>query len=33
MANIWKDVDPSRVTPQKFLSVIEIGKGSKMKYE
>src|SRR5574344_460784 len=33
MGNIWKDVDPSRVTPKKFLSVIEISKGSKMKYE
>jgi inorganic pyrophosphatase len=33
MRNIWMDVDPSRVTPKKFISVIEISKGSKMKYE
>lgn len=31
--NIWKDVDPSRVTPSDFLAVIEIKKGDKTKYE
>ena len=31
--NIWHDVDKSRITPEKFLSVIEIPKGSKKKYE
>lgn len=29
----WHDVKPSRVTPQKFLAMIEISKGSKNKYE
>ena len=31
--NIWKDVDPKRVTPEKFLAYIEISKGMKNKYE
>lgn len=31
--NIWHDVDPSRVTPEKFIAVIEISKGGKNKYE
>lgn len=31
--NIWKDVDPKRVTPEKFLVSIEISKGMKNKYE
>ncbi len=31
--NPWKDIDPSRVTPEDFLAYIEISKGSKNKYE
>lgn len=31
--NIWHDIDPSRVTPEVFTAVIEISKGSKVKYE
>ena len=31
--NIWHDVDPARITPNDFLAVIEIEKGSKKKYE
>ncbi|MGP1414248.1 MAG: inorganic diphosphatase [Bacillales bacterium] len=31
--NAWKDIDKKRITPSKFLSVIEISKGSKNKYE
>ncbi len=31
--NIWHDINPSRVTPESFDAVIEISKGSKMKYE
>ena len=31
--NIWKDANPSRVTPSDFLAVIEIKKGDKTKYE
>ena len=31
--NIWHDVDPQRITPNDFLAVIEIEKGSKKKYE
>ncbi len=31
--NIWHDIDSSRITPYNFLSVIEIPKGSKKKYE
>ena len=29
----WHDVKPGRVTPEKFLAMIEISKGSKNKYE
>ncbi len=29
----WHDVKPNRVTPEKFLALIEISKGSKNKYE
>ena len=29
----WHDVKPSRITPEKFLALIEISKGSKNKYE
>ncbi len=31
--NIWHDCNPARVTPEDFLAVIEIEKGSKKKYE
>lgn len=33
MSNIWHDVDPKRISPDDFLAVIEIPKGSKKKYE
>ncbi len=33
MNNIWHNLDPARVTPEKFVAVIEISKGSKKKYE
>ena len=29
----WHDVKANRVTPQQFLAMIEISKGSKNKYE
>ena len=29
----WHDVKPARVTPEEFLALIEISKGSKNKYE
>lgn len=31
--NIWHDIDENRIQPENFLSVIEIEKGSKKKYE
>ena len=31
--NIWHDINPQRITNETFDSVIEISKGSKMKYE
>ncbi len=31
--NIWHDIAPERITPQDFIAVIEIPKGSKNKYE
>lgn len=31
--NIWHDIEPNRITRSDFYSVIEIPKGSKMKYE
>ena len=33
MKNIWHDIDPKRITPEDFVAVIEISKGSKKKYE
>ena len=33
MANIWHSMSPSRMTPDDFIAVIEIEKGSKNKYE
>lgn len=31
--NIWHDIDPAAVKPEKFMAVIEIPSGSKKKYE
>ena len=31
--NIWHDINPQRITDKLFDSVVEISKGSKMKYE
>lgn len=31
--NIWHDINPEHITPEKFTAVIEIPKGSKCKYE
>lgn len=31
--NIWHDINPERITRKAFDAVIEISKGSKMKYE
>lgn len=31
--NIWHDISPKRITPQDFICVVEISKGSKKKYE
>ena len=31
--NIWHDINPNRITPEKFDSVVEISKGFKQKYE
>ena len=31
--NIWHDINPDRITPNDFMAVIEIEKGSKKKYE
>lgn len=33
MSNIWHDISPKRITPNDFIAVIEIPKGSKKKYE
>jgi len=33
MANIWHDINPKRITPEDFVAVIEISKGSRNKYE
>lgn len=33
MSNIWHDIDPKRITPEDFVAVVEIAKGSKKKYE
>ena len=32
MGNIWHDMNPERIKPDNFVSVIEITKGSKKKY-
>lgn len=31
--NIWHDIDPKKISENEFWAVIEISKGSKMKYE
>ncbi len=33
LMNIWHDISPKRITPKDFVAVIEISKGSKIKYE
>lgn len=33
MRNIWHDIAPARITPERFTAVIEIPAGSKKKYE
>ncbi len=33
MSNIWHHINPKRITPNDFIAVIEIPKGSKKKYE
>ena len=33
MSNIWHDIDEKRISPNDFICVIEISKGSKKKYE
>ncbi|MBU5449081.1 inorganic diphosphatase [Acetivibrio sp. MSJd-27] len=33
MSNIWHDISPKRISPTDFITVIEIPKGSKKKYE
>ncbi len=33
MNHLWHDVNPARISEEDFLAVIEIGKGSKSKYE
>ncbi len=33
MGNIWHDISPKRISPEDFIAVIEIPKGSKRKYE
>ena len=31
--NIWHDIESNRITSEDFIAVVEIGKGSKQKYE
>ncbi len=33
MSNIWHDINPRRISKEKFIAVIEIPKGCKNKYE
>lgn len=33
MANVWHDISEKRISPEDFLCVIEISKGSRKKYE
>ena len=31
--NIWHDISPERIAPEKFSAVVEISKGGKNKYD
>ena len=31
--NIWHDIEPERIYPTDFTAVVEISKGSNLKYE
>ena len=31
--NIWHDIEKERITPERFIAVVEISKGNKQKYE
>ena len=31
--NVWHDIDARRITPERFIAVVEITKGGKQKYE
>ena len=33
MSNIWHDISPKRIAAEDFITVVEISKGSKKKYE
>ncbi len=33
MSNIWHDISPRRISPEDFICVVEITKGSRKKYE
>lgn len=33
MSNIWHDISPKRISPEDFICVVEITKGSRKKYE
>lgn len=33
MSNLWHDINPKRISPEDFVAVVEISKGSKKKYE
>ena len=33
MSNIWHDIAPKRISPESFVCVVEITKGSRKKYE
>jgi inorganic pyrophosphatase len=33
LSNIWHDINPSRISNEDFVAVVEISKGSKKKYE
>ena len=33
MSNIWHDISPKRITPEDFICVVEVTKGSRKKYE
>ena len=33
MSNIWHDISPKRISPEDFICVVEVSKGSRKKYE